>query len=348
MIAASNFEYQQLKEITDDLLLLEHHGKLLAAATNLHSFFSAISGVDSGSNQTSDSEHIVLPSGKAICPKEAAICVIDYSRTAKFLRGIHAALIEARNRFPGEVIEVLYAGCGPFATLALPLATRFTADQIRFTLLDAHPRSLDSADCIVRACGLSDYVRDFIEADAASYVHDISPHVVITEAMQRALEKEPQVAITRNLAPQLRRGGILIPEQITVAACLCALDKEFLLLPADYQPTADSETSLKTTRVRINLGTVLELTAENARVIAGQTHLPPVVIDIPKQVDSSLRLMLQTTVRIFGDIVLDEYDSGITQPLILPVCGRADSATRVEFVYCLGSEPGFKYSFAHC
>ena len=44
-----------------------------------------------------------------------------------------------------EEVEVLYAGCGPFAPLFLPLTTALAPGLARFTLLDLHPRSVDVA-----------------------------------------------------------------------------------------------------------------------------------------------------------------------------------------------------------
>ena len=342
-----------LGKIADELLSprAEDDG-LKAAAADLYSLCSTVTGIDDYPDQEGDADAIRLPSGEAISPGDAARCVLDYGRTSKFLRGLYAAILEARKRFPHATIEILYAGCGPFAPLALPLTTRFNPAEIKFTLLDVHRRSLDAARHIFQVLGKSAFVRDYIQCDAACYRHDAPHviHVIVVEAMQAALEKEPQVAITMNLAPQLCRGGMFIPERITITCHLCELIKEFPALPAE----ADAVHSLSRgdrDRAGVNLGRVLELTAGSSVHLSaagngvghGGTCLTPQPLYVPEDVDGDFYLMLLTAITVFGSIALDDYESGLTCPRILYDAGKVRGGQVMEFEYHLGDRPGFKY-----
>ncbi|HEX8148758.1 MAG TPA: class I SAM-dependent methyltransferase [Pyrinomonadaceae bacterium] len=348
--AAGGVYLGELKQIADELLFQNQPGALREAAARLYSFFSRVTGLDEGPQRPGDSSGTLLPTGKALSLRDAAVCVLDYARTSAFLKGTYAAVRRAQGRFPGGPVMILYAGCGPFATLALPLATQFGPGQVQFTLLDIHPESLESARRAFQSLGLGRYVRDHVRGDASTYAHPPAEplHMVITETMQRALEKEPQVAVTANLAPQLCPGGILIPERITVDANLCDLSKEFTL-------AADAPDGVfhpgGTDRARINLGRVFELTAENARGLlarrkdspAGEARLPAAAVEIPEGVGEGLQLVLSTTVTVFDSVVLGEYDSSITLPVILRDVKVGGRRTGIEFSYALGSAPGFRH-----
>jgi hypothetical protein len=338
-----------LKEITEKLLREENPGALKTASEELYSLFSSITAINDASTVTDDETETLLAHGKALSPKDAARCVLDFARTTKFLRGVHAAVLEAQKRFPNQKINVLYAGCGPFAPLAIPLCTEFTKEEIGFTLLDIHERSLSAARKIFETFELSAFAREFVQCNAVEYVFDkgMPLHIVVVEAMQKALVHEPQVAITLNLASQLCEGGLLVPQRIEVNACLAKLNEEFSLTAS-----SSSESDVAgLARKRISLGRLLDLSAESADELwksvqsdsSGNSYLPPRVIDVPDGLSGDYDLALLTKVTTFDSIALDDYESGVTYPTILHDLGSFSSKTKIEFQYALNQYPGFKY-----
>jgi hypothetical protein len=142
-------------------------------------------------------ESTQLPSGLALAPHLAALCVLDEKRTAAFQRGAALAIEEAR-----ALVRPL---------LGMP--------GVRFTLIDVDERSL----AVLRALDLPARI---VRADATRYVHDAPLHVVVSETMQRSLAVEPFVAILHNLRAQLAPGGLFVPERVTVDAVLIDPERE--------------------------------------------------------------------------------------------------------------------------
>lgn len=321
-----NPDTHTLKQLTETLLTQDGHNTLREAAQALYTLCCQLTGIQNESLEPEDCNETKLPSGLALSPTGAALCAIQYPRTAKFLRGLAQAIRVAQERFPGQPIQVLYAGCGPFATLAVPLMTQFRPDEVQFTLLDIHARSLTAAQELIEHFGLADFVAGYVQADATVYVHPQEPplHIVVTETMQRALMKEPQVAVTLNLVPQLCPGGLLVPEEITVDACLYRPSTEFAVYPAEDE------------RVRVLLARLLTLNAAQVPDFA------PVTFTLPEATTPRLRLMLRTIVQVFGDIVLGEYESGITCPYIGKDLDAIPFESQATLQYIQGAVPGFR------
>lgn len=264
-----------------------------------------------------------LDSGRAISPREAARCLREYARTVKFMQGVQAAVDDVRQRFSGETIRVLYAGCGPFATLVLPIVHLWPAEQVQFTLLDIHQRSLDAAREIACKLGVENSISEWVLADASQYKikSDQRPHLLITETMQQALRDETQVFICKNLVPQMYPGGHLVPECIDLLASLINVDNEFGMEG--------------TTQERIELGRVMRLDQTTAPVGGECAH-----IKWPTQIPLRMNAFIRTRIQVFGDIVLEDRECSISLPMIMPVPTDEPCGTKLMFNYRQYPRPG--------
>src|SRR4029077_17526118 len=138
-----------------------------AAVAFLYRLFRDITGLHT--DDPRDRSAISLSAGSAISPLDAGRCLLDLRRTAVYLRGVYDAIQEAQQRFPGDVIHVLYAGCGPFALLCLPLLPLLAGQVVRFTLLDVHARAIESVQAIMAALRLERANVDCLVCDATHY-----------------------------------------------------------------------------------------------------------------------------------------------------------------------------------
>ncbi|HEX3044897.1 MAG TPA: phytanoyl-CoA dioxygenase [Bacillota bacterium] len=332
-----------LHQITQILLRPEdHYGELTPAIANLSRLFSDIAGLDLGSLQHREDIH--LPSGKAIGPVWAALCIQELLRTKRFLRGAYLGIKSALARFPVRPIHILYAGTGPFATLAIPLTTVFTPAEVKFTFLEVNPESIGYLGKIIAAFQAEEYVQEVIQCDAATYrVNPKDPiQMVITETMQNALQKEPQVAITLNLASQMAPGGILIPQNIRIDAALLSPQKDRERMTG---------TGAVTDCYRV-LKTIFELNKNTqAPNVQESFSFPEVAVEIPPDLASEYpQMTLFTTIQVFEEEQLKPWECSLTLPKMIM---RMDSAVnqgvgqnplmRLSFQYRMNETPGFNW-----
>ena len=142
---------EQLRLISDELLNEElDFGRLFPAIKLYHQLLVEFSGID----LTNDDLHnpIIQEYGKALGTSYAARCVDDILRTKRFVKGCFHAYEAAKASKNGPV-RILYAGCGPYATLVLPLIARLSPADLQVSVLEINPVSLDFFHKVINHLG---------------------------------------------------------------------------------------------------------------------------------------------------------------------------------------------------
>lgn len=316
--------------------------EIVQSIHEIHAQMYSITGILRQRGDIQEGFDKVLPFGVAISPAQAAECLFDLMRTTQFMRGVHAAIQDAIRRFPGQRIHVLYAGCGPYCLLILPIVTQFQAKDVCITLLDIHEDTIQAARKVVECLEIDTFIHEFVLDDATQYRFpgERVLHVVITETMKAALEREPQVSISANLSPQLREGGILIPERICIDAYFLDFHKEFEKMQHGGAPQG-----------RIHLGRIFELTREIAVDLSRQFHISPngKTVEIPCSrftIPETFRpcdfFHLCTTIALFDSITLDLYQSQLNLPMRCRMNTLLRPGDQVEFTYRIDAHPHFE------
>ncbi len=340
---------ETLKLAANCLLKSEERSAIRTALEEIHTIFTAITGVRGDRLEAHHNRETFLAGGVAISPHLAARCLFDPLRTVRFLRGINEAISELFRRFPGERIHIVYAGCGPYGTLVMPLLPLFESDQVRLTLIDIHQESLDGVQRIVNALDLGNYIDRFVLADAAVYRHPPSKrlHMVVCEAMEAGLAREPQLAIMRNMLPQIEEEGLFIPERVVVDACLSdsLVEDIGLLMHRDAYgyPAGQDHASIAERRP---LERIMTLDAGAQDLLEGHHGFEPISLtklELP-HVDEPLdQFLLQTTVDIYGQYGFGPYDCELSFPLRLHGLDTVPHGVQVRFEYVFDRKPGLRY-----
>jgi len=291
---------------------------------------------DAGRDDRDISEGETLTAnGLALSPRMAAMCLDDYVRTIVFLRGIHAAISDLSATIADRPVRVLYAGCGPFAALALPLMSFLPSGSAVFTLMDIHAESIRSAQTLIERFGLAHAVDDYLIDNAMDYRAEKAalPDLVILEVMQACLESEPQVAIARHLLAEAP-GAVLVPETISIRFDLIDLAQEFSISnPQSDQPNPQ--------RDRLSLGEVFRVDRRSLQswCQAGNETLSGATIELPSDWEGRYQPMVVTEITTYQDHLLTDYDSGLTCPRSPTLDGSLEPGGLIEFVYELGHHP---------
>lgn len=270
--------------------------------------------------------------GMALGLNHAALCLLDYKRTVKFLRAIVTVIVEKQKKQPGEIINVFYAGCGPYATLFTLVAPFFRPEEVQFSLLEINKNSVASAKKVIDSLNLSDYVKEIYTADATTFnvPNAVSFDILISETLDALLYRECYVPILFNLLHQFNKDIVLIPENVLI---------NLTFAPHSKNNSSDEE---------YEYGSVLDVRESvSSHTPSGQIPalLPDKIIDLtPLNMDTYEKFILDTKVHVHGDIWLHRNESSLTLPLYL-LLDQPFVNSSVIFTYYMEPEPKLNCRF---
>ena len=264
--------------------------------------------------------------GMALGTSWAAMCLDDVIRTRTFVRGLFNAIEQVKTK--KEKVHVLYAGTGPYATLALPVLASFSEADIECTLLEINETSFASMQHVIKELGFENYVRAYVNDDATKYVLKDHADIILSETMQLALEKEQQVPIVLNLMKQASEDTILIPERIDVFAGLLKFE--------DGQPNPDKTKKLIP---------VIELNGDTGR--SADIFDEKTVALTQTDLQEYTCLSLLTEIQVFGDEKIGFNQSGLTISKRLEYFEHLEKKDKTcTFRYIIDDFPRIEYSLS--
>lgn len=323
----------ELQKIVREILLTGNKAEELAIGKKLNDFYEKL--IVLNSLELNGQSEVIVAGGVALSPQGAIDCLKEYYRTVRFIKGVYAAIHDLGAIYPGQQINILYAGCGPYAPLIYPVLSLLPEDSVRVTLLDISEYSIESAISLGEMLGLSAFIHKAVVADATTYKKEAGEkiHLLISETMFRALTREPQVAIIANLAPQLEANGIMIPQEIRIDAGYSFFG---------FEPFYQFDNKLNTPEgidavfpERNITSVVLKINKDKNFSDLDGTYYSEWNF-VPASVDAKTPdLCLFTVVDVYKDIVLPSTTSSITNPHA--ICMIATLSDKKEF--------RLKYSF---
>lgn len=282
----------------------------------MHDLYASITDIRAG--DLINEHNIKTQNGHIVTPAVAAHCLIDLMRSTRFIRGAYKAIKSFKETHPNRPLRILYAGCGPYATILTPLTTQFDTSQIQCTMLEYNPISMKAMETLYRELKIEDFIEEKIIGDAT--LEDIPLNgtydIIISETMQVVLQRECQVPLTRNLVRFLNPEGTFIPQNVYVNVHLVGKRKSELENPEN-----------------LFLENIYDLDYNNVPAPNKKQK-----ISIPEHPFQYLYYF--TRIRVFEEEVIEPYESGLTIPLIID--SFQDKPKAITFQYVENEEPHFE------
>ncbi|HEX8562723.1 MAG TPA: hypothetical protein VF676_07065 [Flavobacterium sp.] len=329
----------ELKTIAERIISSDGLSEQVISVKSLSGFYDKITEDKNLFVLSGDNEKIIK-GGHALSTYNAAVCTDDYLRTAYFLKGIHKAVVDLHLQFPHRKINILYAGCGPFATLLLPLLPLFNKERIDAIVLDINTSSIQSVKNLLAILELESYRLSLVEADATNYQkpEEWGIDLFISETMHYALTAEPQVSITKNFIPQLLPHSIFIPKNIHIDLVYTFFAKE----PFLRQNENPTDTKLKPNFKRHFVDRLFSISRDCSELLSG-TQITSGFYAVPAELDAFPDLCIFTSVEIYDGIVLEAADSLITNPYCITSLFHLKAYSEFQLVYDFIETPNWTY-----
>ena len=296
----------------------------------VHAHFEALTEISGFDQELTHLAAVNTSKGRALGLNHAAKCLLDFNRTVKFLKAMVKAIRTKQSEHPGASINVLYAGCGPYAPFVTLVAPLFSAEEVQFDVLDVNEKSIVSAKRLIEGLALTDYVKGYFVADATTFQVPSAEkyHILFSETLDALLYRECYVPILFNLLPQLADDIALIPENVLVSLHVLSLP----ITDPNHVETMVTDVIDAREAVNAHDGPSIPVQLPDKRVSLGSLDM-----------DNQHSLLFDTRVHVYDDIWLDRSESALSLPLELKFDQPVNEKTLVV-TYHMGTSIEMKCS----